>query len=181
MLPTSEFRLNARRLREFSVLRAMRGGFAEGCRNRAVLVYAWLLRCSRMAPEGILREAQALAAECRPPLSTVETRQAVKTATSRRFARLRDQTVSDWLEVTPVECAYLEKLPAASRFGRKRDAAPEVSRQLERRAAMLQILRERRTAPSCREMVRLLRERQIEVSHMQVSWDYKTVQAEPRL
>ena len=170
--------LNARRLREFSLLRAMRGGFAEGCRNHALLVYAWLLRCSRVAPDTILREAQTLAAECKPPLSAVETRQAVKTARNRRFVRLCDQTISDWLGVTLAECAYLEKLPPASRFGRKQDAAPEKSRQVERRAALRQILQEHPSVPSCREMVRLLRNRQIEVSHTQVLRDYKALAIE---
>jgi len=72
--------LNARRLREFSLLRAMRGGFAEGCRNHAVLVYAWLLRCSRVAPDAILREAQTLAAECKPPLSAASSGVSLKRA-----------------------------------------------------------------------------------------------------
>lgn len=167
--------LNARRLREFLLLRAMRGGFAEGCRNHALVVYAWLLRCSREAPDAILREAQRLAAECKPALSAVETRQAVKTARKRRFVRLRDQTISDWLGVTPEECAYLERLPPASRFGQKQDAAPEKSRRVERRATLRQILLDVPSVPSCREMVRLLRERQIEVSHTQVLRDYKAL------
>ena len=170
--------LNARRLREFSLLRAMRGGFAEGCRNHALLVYAWLLRCSRVAPDTILRETQTLAAECKPPLSAVETRQAVKTAKNRRFVRLCDQTISDWLGVTLEECAYLEKLPPASRFGRKQDAAPKKSRQVERRATLRQILQGHPSVPSCREMVRLLRKRQIEVSHTQVLRDYKALAIE---
>jgi hypothetical protein len=37
--------LNARRLRDFNTLRAIRGGFCEGCRNNAAKIYAWLLRC----------------------------------------------------------------------------------------------------------------------------------------
>jgi hypothetical protein len=32
--------INGRRVREFAILRAMRGGFSEGCRNRAALLHA---------------------------------------------------------------------------------------------------------------------------------------------
>ena len=38
--------LNARRLRDFNTLRALRGGFSEGCRNNAAKIYAWLLRAN---------------------------------------------------------------------------------------------------------------------------------------
>ena len=171
--------LNARRLREFSVLRAMRGGFSEGCRHYALLIYAWLLRCNRVEPDVILSEALALAAECRPPLSEVEARQAVKTARKRGFLRMCDQTISDWLGVTQEESAYLERLPPASRFRRQENAASQKSREVERRAALGQILQERSAVPSCREMVRLLRERQIHVSHTQVLRDYKALAIKP--
>jgi len=166
----------ARRLRELNALRLMRGGFAEGCRNRAVLIYAWLMRCSRLPAERILRECRELAAECRPPLSDTETRQAVKTATNRKFKRFRDQTISDWLGITPGESAQLEKLPASPQF--RLDHRQE-SRQQERRDAIRQILEEHESRPSCREMVRLLRDRQIQVSAMQVSRDYKMLRSEP--
>jgi hypothetical protein len=134
--------LNARRLREFSLLREIRGSFAEGCRNRALLIYAWLLRCSRMSPEAILREGHSMGAEWRPPLSVGEIRQAVKTATGRKFTRLRDQTISDWLDITPPERECLEKLPASTRFGRKARVVPESSRRVEGKAAILQIVQE---------------------------------------
>jgi hypothetical protein len=167
--------LNARRLREFLVLRAMRGGFREGCRHYALLIYAWLLRCNRVDPVAILYEAMAMAAECRPPLSEVEARQAVKTARKRQFVRMCDQTISDWLEVTQEESVYLERLPPASRFGRQETVVSQKSRQVERRFTLGQILQGRSAIPSCREMVRLLRERQIQVSHTQVLRDYKSL------
>lgn len=173
--------LHARRLREFSVLRAMRGGFAQGCRNCAVLVYSWLLRCNRTPPERILREALILAKECRPPLSDGETRQAVKTVMGWKLARFRDQMISDWLKVTPAESACLEKMPASVQFGVKGVTQAKESRKAERRAAIRQILQDLGSVPSCRSMARMLRERQIAVSHMQVSRDYKTVLAELRL
>ena len=168
--------LNARRLREFRVLRAMRGGFAQGCRNYAALIYAWLLRCNRVPPEVIAREVEALAAECRPALSLVEARQAVKSALGGKLVRIRDRRISDWLKVTAAEAIYLEKLPAASTFGKAdRDLVRAESGPEERHRIIRDLIRERGAAPSTREMSRLLRERQIEVSHMQVARDFKAL------
>jgi len=55
--------LNARRLREFNILRAKRGAFKDGCRNHACLIYAWLLRRNGMAREAVLREVEAIGRE----------------------------------------------------------------------------------------------------------------------
>ena len=88
-----------------------------------------------------------------------------------------DQTISDWLGVTQEESVYLERLPPAWRFRRQEIAASQKSRQVERRASLQQILQNRAAVPSCREMVRLLRERQIQVSHTQVLRDYKALKA----
>jgi hypothetical protein len=167
--------LTVHRLREFSILRGIRGGFVAGCRNHAVLVYAWLLRRNLRSHEEVLHQAQLLAAECRPPLSAVETGLAVKTAMNRKFCRIRDQTISDWLGITSEESAHLERFAPASRFARERSAVPETTRQLGRRTAMHEVLGEHCTVPSCREMVRLLRQRQIEVSHTQILRDYKAL------
>jgi hypothetical protein len=168
--------VNARRLREFSILRAMRGGFAEGCRNRAVLLYASFLNCNGMDREAITVEVEGLAAECRPPLPRVETRGALKTALGRKLTRFSDATISDWLDIRPEESMYLERLPSATRFEPKPDRASEDARQQERYAAILRIIAEHGGATtSCRAMARMLRDRQIQVSHMQVSRDYKAL------
>ena len=169
--------LNARRLREFRVLRAMRGGFAEGCRNHAALLYSWLLRCNRVPKEVIVREVEGLAAECRPVLSQPEITAAIDRGLSRKMARFRDRTISDWLRVTTEEAMSLEKLQAAAASCDKQTGGPATgeSRWQRRHVAIQQIIRERGAVPSCREMVRLLRDQQIEVSHMQVSMDYKTL------
>jgi hypothetical protein len=168
--------VNARRLREFSILRAMRSGFAEGCRNRAALLYGSFLRRSRTPREIVVAEVKTLAAECRPPLPPAETRQVIKSALSRKLTRFRDQTIADWLDVSEEEASYMEKLPPASRFGKKPDPAPDDARQRERHAAIKRIVTEQGTVPSCRAMVRLLRERQIETSHTQILRDFRALE-----
>jgi hypothetical protein len=167
--------VNARRLREFVILRAMRGGFSQGCRNRAALIYGVLLDRNGLPREAVTEAVEALAAQCRPPLPPAETRAALKTAFSRKLARFRDQTISDWLDITEGEAMCVEKLPPATRFERKQAGlGPEVHRQ-ERYAAIRQIISAQEAVPSCRGMARLLRERQIEVSHTQVLVDYRAL------
>jgi hypothetical protein len=68
--------------------------------------------------------------------------------------KVRDQSISDWLEVTAAEAELLERLPPASRFQPKRLAAALDSRPEKvpgadaqnRRIAILEIVREREAA-----------------------------------
>src|SRR5262249_13817327 len=76
--------LNSRRLRDFERLRAMRGGgFEQGCRNRAAMLYAWLLRCNSWSRERAAQEVAIMASACRPRLTPAQCRSAVKTGFGR--------------------------------------------------------------------------------------------------
>lgn len=81
-------RLTQYRLREFRLLRSSRGGFSEGCRNHAALIYAFLLRCSGIPKDEAAIEVAALGDECSPRLGACACRAAIKTAFGRRFSKL---------------------------------------------------------------------------------------------
>ena len=56
-------------------------------------------------------EVALLGAECHPPLPSSACRAAIKSAFGRRLTKLRDQTISDWLDIT-------RKSPSCCRRGR---------------------------------------------------------------
>jgi hypothetical protein len=88
--------LNARRLREFVQLKAMRGGgFEITCRNHAALIYAWLLRCNSWSRGDATHEVMRMASECHPRLTAAECRGALQTGFGRRMRKMTDQTIAD--------------------------------------------------------------------------------------
>ncbi|MEP0763952.1 MAG: hypothetical protein HRF48_14585 [Chloroflexota bacterium] len=117
-----------RRLRQFEALRAMRGGFQQGCRARA----CWLLACW-LTQAGVDQATTAamvheLAAECRPPLPAQEADAALRSR--HDLHRIRDQTIADYLLITPDESHALDGWPCASMYGA--DEPPRLTRR-ERR------------------------------------------------
>jgi hypothetical protein len=165
--------LNARRLREFNLLWVARGGFPDGCRNHAALIYAWLLRRSGLDRASVTAHIERFAATCRPVLDMAARRDAVRTAFSRTISRMCDQTISDWLDITPAESKMLEKLPAASRFG-VIDLHPKTDRSVnreQRRRLVAQLAAEFGVLP-CRRMASLLAKRGHVVSYRSIARDY---------
>jgi hypothetical protein len=122
-----------------------------------------------------------MAANCRPPLSASQCRDAIKTGFGRKMRKMLDQTLSDWLTITPSESEMLERLPPATRFQPHRIAGvapkPEPVRGAAaqgRRFTILEIVAKLDgKVPPCREMVRLLEEHGIGASHVTISHDYK--------
>lgn len=161
--------LNARRLRDFNTLRALRGGFGEGCRNNAAKIYAWLLRCNAISKPDVLGLLRVMGSQCRPPLSNGEIKGAWK---YRKILRMRDQLIANWLLVTTEEAAVLEGLPAAGAMPVPRIRGTERARIDERRAAIQVMVAEIGSTPSVRRMAALLKARGIAVNHMTVRKDY---------
>src|ERR1035438_3826471 len=87
------------------------------------MIYAWLLRTNGVPRHEAAVEVNLMGSECNPRLTPSACRGAVKTGFGRRMARMRDQTISDRLDVTPSEAAMLERLPPATRF-KQTDPAP---------------------------------------------------------
>jgi hypothetical protein len=168
--------LNARRLREFNLLWAARGGFDEGHRNHAALVYAWLLRRSGLDRAAVAASLERFAVSCRPELDMAARGNAIRTAFARTIRRLCDQTIADWLDVTPPESGMLERLPAASRFGivkAETERAPAINPEQRRR--LIAQLVSKFGSLSCRKMANLVSERGGVVSYRTIARDYRTL------
>ncbi len=157
--------LNERRLRDFVKLMAMRGGgFNVGCRNRAAMLYAWLLRCNGWTRLDASQEVTMMAADCHPRLTASQCRDAVRTGFGRTVRKVFDQSIADWLTVTPAESALLEKTPAASTFGIPQGitAKPARGRAPHRRRPHLRRSRKRQNrtgAANWRRLSRVYRSR----------------------
>lgn len=171
--------LNRRRMREFSLLRTMRGGFSKGCRNNAAMIYAWLLRTNGVPRREATVEVNRMGAECHPPLPLSACRDAVKTGFGRRMTRMLDQTISDRLNLAPSEAAMLEGLPPATRFKPKDPAPPapmpseiQARRIMARREKITRIIAELGAVPALRDMGRQLIDAGFSGNHQTVSKDY---------
>jgi len=168
--------LYARRVRDFKLLQAKRGGFQEGCRNRACLLFASFLRKIRMPEPEIREHVLKFAKQCHPPLSQAEAlaalREAMKPAT---LSKIKDSTIGAWLRITPEENEQLEGtryLEPEVALERKES---RVTRMEGRREAILRIREELKYTPTVREAAVLLAERGHEGSYVTVFRDYKAL------
>jgi hypothetical protein len=142
--------LNDYRLRDFETLRSLRGGgFDEGHRNSAALVWAWLLRHSGATRDETERAVVELGRESRPPLSYAQCKGAVKSVFDRKI-RFSERTIADRLDITPAESAVLQRYPPATRFHLSRPSKPEdappprkAPSAETRRAVILEIVQQR--------------------------------------
>ena len=116
----------------FRKLWDLRGRWQVGMRNAAAMAYATILnsypRAVRMTDEQIAAELDKLYADMAQPADDRYTRdqfkatvQAARGNASRRksfrmLAGTRNQTFSDWLEITPEEAAELPTWPASSKY-----------------------------------------------------------------
>jgi hypothetical protein len=113
---------------------------------------------------------------CRPQLDMSARRDAIRTAFSRTIRRLCDQTIADWLDITPTESRMLERLPAASRFGVVKAEAQQVpSVNADQRRRLISQLVTEFGVLSCRAMAKLLAQSGCVVSQMSVSRDYRAL------
>lgn len=134
----------------FERLWELRGAFKRGTRNNAVIAYVSILRSQRM-PEDVVRSEVFrlfcdLERDSKHPYTLAQVESALKTfGRTPGFGGLRNQTIADWLDVTPEESAVLDGWPCASRFGKPVAAADQLSRsekQVRRRALIQQRVRD---------------------------------------
>jgi hypothetical protein len=132
-------KLNQRRLNQFLALWEIRGGFSEGCRKSAALIYARLLTMSGFSPPEVKTEVEAFGAFCKPPLTPSEVADAVKCGS--RMKGIRIYNIRKWLSIT-----WHEHLALKDQFGQSAwDPAPSELRppsdaQLRREAIRRTIL-----------------------------------------
>jgi hypothetical protein len=144
------------------------------------MIYAWLLRTNRVPRREAAVEVNLMAAECHPPLTPSACRDAVKTGLGLRMARMRDQTISDRLDVTPNEAAMLERLAPATRF-KPRDPVPpppmpsEIQARtiMDRRERIARVIADLGYVPPVRDMARRLAEAGLKGNHDTVDRAYK--------
>jgi hypothetical protein len=161
------------RLNDFLRLRDMRGGFSEGSRNNAAVIFVHILRANGFDQATIDREVTKLAADCRPPLKPREVANVLKKKARRM---MRDHLIACRLHVTPAEAALIP------RWSQSDDTQPPVPRvQMfthERRELICKLASARPYLPSCRQMVQMLRAHGVVVSHVTVSTDYRFLRLE---
>ena len=176
--------LRARRFSDFLELWKVRGSFRTGCRNNAVFYYSILLAQWGIPIQKAKTAAEQLNAACRPPLKQTTVHFTVRSAYSHKYKKLYDQTIADWLDITPTEASSLQCNVTATRFNLEKDnPAPKPKRIDEdtaritgRQAAILQIISEGKgLVPSSRKMAAQLRARGLTVEHVTVSTDYKAL------
>jgi hypothetical protein len=170
--------LNAERLRDFNTLRALRGGFSDGCRNNAAKIYGWLLRSNAIPNGDVLGLLTDMGERCRPRLSKAEIKDAWRYT---RLRRMRDQTISDWLKITPSESEMLERLPPAGLPAAKpvRKSMNSIHRSVaHRRNVIRAIIAELGYAPDTRELAELLGRKHLPASHVTVWRDLQALKGD---
>ena len=171
--------LNARRLREFNLIREFRGGFSKGHRNHAALIYAWFLRCNGVPRQEAAACLRKMGSECHPGLALHECTGAIKSGYARKMLRMKDRTIADRLAVTPEEVAALGLTlpPAGGRQGPPEPEPAEIRAKSiqDRRAAITRIIAELGTIPTHRDMGRRLIDAGFNGNHRTVEKDYKAL------
>jgi hypothetical protein len=172
----------AERWREFCQVWAMRGRFSDGCRHNAVKIYAWLLRYRGLPQGAILRSLTVFGRECQPKLTDSEIAVAWK---YDKIRKMRDQTISNWLFITPPEAAKLISLAPEARFKQEIPSLPK-PRDLQRiavrhrRTVIKLIIEEVGWVPSVRKMSELLKAKGVTATFKTVSSDYIEVGIESK-
>jgi hypothetical protein len=164
------------------------GGFDDGCRNYAAMIYAELLKLNGVSRWDACRAIDQMGEQCRPPLSQWRRRGGVKSGFKARMRKIKYQTMADLFEIRPEESEIISQkigkpFPAASHFGRiapvKNQAwkCTRASKQAARRRAITSIIENAkvRKLPSLRAMKALLFSRSVEASHVTIRADYKAL------
>jgi hypothetical protein len=95
------------RFDDFMRLRELRGGFVDGTRNHAALIFAIILCANGFEESAIKSEVTKFARECHPPLTTQEVENALKN--KRTYRKIRDQSIATWLHVTEQESRIIPR------------------------------------------------------------------------
>jgi hypothetical protein len=168
------------RLGDFEALRFIRGAFRDGCRNRAAYVYAVILRGVGFTDAAVAEAVGRLGRQCRPPLSHREINGAIEQSKESR-RQLRDATIASYLKVTPAEAKYVPRWAEQHAVpGAIADMSLTNTARIQlRKQSITEIVRGLGRLPSTRQMARLLGERGICISHVQVATYYRQLKLKP--
>ena len=176
-------------LAAFCTVRDIRGGgFNDGCRNQAALVYAMLLRSNGVSLDDARRAIDRMGAQCKPPLSDCECWGAIKSGFKPSMKKVSYQRMADWFDVRPEEAEIVSQrigkpFPAAGHFGSYAAATnlageeKRATKQSTRRREIRAIIENERARepPSFRAMQGLLCNRGIQASHVTIRADYQAL------
>lgn len=164
------------------------GGFDEGCRNRAAMLYATLLHRNGESRADAHRAVLEMAAQCRRPLSKSECESAIKNVYKHKRGKFKTNYhhMADTFDVSPHEAEIISQaigkpFPPASRFGEWKPATTQSGRekkQANRQQEIRTIVRDIEVlgaTPSYRAMKGLLFARGIDASHVTIKADYKAL------
>lgn len=164
------------RFDDFHALRAIRGTFQEGCRNRAAYVYGVILRGVGFTEAAVTKLVVQFGSECSPPLSQNEVEGAIdQSRKSRR--QLRDSLIAEYLCVTTEEAKQIPRWASDETVmkGRCMDISLSGRARIQLRDTVI-----RRTVesmggriPSSRRMAQILHREGVFISHVQVNRDYQ--------
>src|SRR5208282_4214617 len=168
------------RLRDFQILRDMRGGgFDDGCRNIACTIYTWLLFKKGFRPDVVRKEVTRLGRACRTPLDQCRIDVDIQSGTDmakhpiKHNAGWRDAAIAAKLKVTDAEA---RELPRFWRGGLPPGVARIIVTQFQRRALVRDILATvapRR--PSCSDVQTMLLFRGVKVAKKTVARDMNLI------
>lgn len=147
-----------RRLADFYILEAARGGFQEGTRNHAVLVLRKFLRDLGEPYDELCKRVQEVAKNCNPPLSTEEVDKALKSS----IDLVSTEKLALWLRVTPEETEALPLKEIKHGYSRPRQTHKVRVRRKQERLGHLRELRLKfsgHQGPTVKQLQDLLLER----------------------
>jgi len=165
--------VNDQRLRQFIALWELRGGFKEGCRTYAALIYARLLSTLGVPDKAVVGLLEEFGNSCKPPLLPHEIAGAVSQGMKQLPGSIRNETISEWLAITYQEHVALRKI--FSRYAWKAFEQAPQSRAQKRRKEIQRIVRKQGLLPN-RRMAELLTKRGHPASPTQVLKDYKSLE-----
>lgn len=166
------------RFEDFESLRRMRGAFSQGCRNRAAYIYGVILRGNGLNDAAVSKAVTILGGECRSPLTQREIKGAIEQSKESR-RRLSDSTIAGYLHVTPEEARTIPRwadsgpIQAVGPIDMNLTNAARIALRIQAIAAIVESIGR---TPSTRQMAKLLQQRGIHTSHVQVSRDYARMQ-----
>jgi hypothetical protein len=169
---------NQNRLAAFLTLKDLRaGGFDAGCRNFAAFIYASSLKATGVTKKDALHSLTAMAALCRPPLSSSECEGAVKSAWKQKSFKLRYHRMAGLLKVSLAEAEIISRtigrpFPEAGGGVAEFPEESRATRQAGRRHRIRCIVENLDRPPSYREMKNLLFAHGISAGHVTIMADY---------
>ncbi len=167
------------KLKVIELLFEQRNGFAEGQRNKGLLLYAMALRGAHIGQLEAMERVGRMARDCK--IYTAEAQGVVRSAYRQKTSRLSYKHIADTLVVTPDEANNLSRLtrrpfPAATAFPANELRQSQSERQVARRAAIKRIIEScAGKVPSYREMCARLAGEGIEAARGTIQNDYQAV------